>query len=88
MCIRDRYRSERTLSYTAGLPKREWFKHLVYAPGFYTGYGVKTLPGIREGLEQNALDEALKFISVVSSSLDDLSGQIESAEAALSHILQ
>ena len=82
------YRSERTLSYTAGLPKREWFKHLVYAPGFYTGYGVKTLPGIREGLEQNALDEALKFISVVSSSLDDLSGQIESAETALSHLLQ
>ena len=82
------YRSERTLSYTAGLPKREWYKHLVYAPGFYTGYGVKTLPGIREGLEQNALDEVLTFLSVVSSSLGDLSDQIESAETALSHLLQ
>ena len=52
------YRSERAFRHEAGLPRREWFKHLAYAPGFYTGYGVKTLPGIREGIEQAHWDEA------------------------------
>ena len=46
---RTLYLSERAFRYEAGLPRRDWFKHLAYAPGFYTGYGVKTLPGIREG---------------------------------------
>ena len=40
-----------------GLPRRDWFKNMIYAPGFYTGYGVKTLPGIREGLEQRNWNE-------------------------------
>jgi N-acetylated-alpha-linked acidic dipeptidase len=44
--------SERVLLDPNGLPKREWFRHLLYAPGFYTGYAVKTMPGVREGLEQ------------------------------------
>ena len=44
--------SERTLLDLNGLPKREWFRHLLYAPGFYTGYSVKTMPGVREGIEQ------------------------------------
>jgi N-acetylated-alpha-linked acidic dipeptidase len=44
--------SERTLSEESGLPKRPWFRHTIYAPGFYTGYGVKTFPGVREGIEQ------------------------------------
>jgi N-acetylated-alpha-linked acidic dipeptidase len=45
------YTTERRLSDPAGLPEREWFRHLIYAPGFYTGYGVKTMPGIREAVE-------------------------------------
>jgi N-acetylated-alpha-linked acidic dipeptidase len=45
------YTTERRLSDPAGLPEREWFRHLIYAPGFYTGYGVKTMPGIREVVE-------------------------------------
>jgi N-acetylated-alpha-linked acidic dipeptidase len=44
--------TERRLTSPEGLPRRPWFKHLIYAPGFYTGYGVKTLPGIREGIEE------------------------------------
>jgi N-acetylated-alpha-linked acidic dipeptidase len=44
--------SEQQLLDAAGLVHREWFKHLLYAPGFYTGYGVKTLPGVREAIEQ------------------------------------
>jgi len=45
------FRTERLLTDEAGLPEREWFRHLIYAPGFYTGYGVKTMPGIREAVE-------------------------------------
>ena len=47
-----RCESERPLTSPAGLPNRPWFTHLIYAPGFYTGYGVKTLPGVREAIEQ------------------------------------
>jgi N-acetylated-alpha-linked acidic dipeptidase len=45
-------RSERLLTSAQGLPNRPWFEHLIYAPGFYTGYGVKTIPGVREAIEQ------------------------------------
>ena len=41
-----------------GLPKRPWYKHLLYAPGLYTGYGVKTMPGAREAIEQKSWAEA------------------------------
>lgn len=75
------YTSERTFRYDPGLPKREWFKHLVYAPGFYTGYGVKTLPGIREGIEQKAWDEPRKFIPIVAAAIDKLASQVEQATA-------
>ena len=51
-------RAERALRDDAGLPRRPWFRHTVYAPGFYTGYGVKTLPGLREGIEQRQWQEA------------------------------
>jgi N-acetylated-alpha-linked acidic dipeptidase len=37
---------------SAGLPNRPWFQNMMYAPGFYTGYGVKTLPAVREAIEQ------------------------------------
>jgi N-acetylated-alpha-linked acidic dipeptidase len=50
--------AERTLISPDGLPGRPWFKHLIYAPGFYTGYGVKTLPGVREAIEQEKWNEA------------------------------
>ncbi len=45
-------RLEQTLIRPEGLPRRPWYKHQVYAPGFYTGYGVKTLPGVREAIEE------------------------------------
>jgi len=43
---------EQAMTDESGLPGRPWFRHTIYAPGFYTGYGVKTLPGIREAIEQ------------------------------------
>ncbi len=52
------YRVERAMTSEAGLPRRPWFRHQVYAPGYYTGYGVKTLPGVREAIEERRWDEA------------------------------
>ena len=49
-------RTERLLTDEAGLPKRPWYQHLLYAPGYYTGYGVKTMPGVREAIEQGEWD--------------------------------
>jgi N-acetylated-alpha-linked acidic dipeptidase len=61
--------SERALASTAGLPRRPWYRHAVYAPGFYTGYGVKTLPGVREAIEQKNWPEAEQQILVVGKAL-------------------
>jgi N-acetylated-alpha-linked acidic dipeptidase len=65
----------------AGLPRRPWFKHQVYAPGFYTGYGVKTLPAIREAVEQHSWTEAAEQITVVSATLERTAAQIDRATA-------
>ncbi|HKW40052.1 MAG TPA: transferrin receptor-like dimerization domain-containing protein, partial [Gemmatimonadales bacterium] len=67
--------SERALTTTAGLPRRPWYRHNVYAPGFYTGYGVKTLPGVREAIEQKHWKEAEDQITTV--------GQVLQAETAV-----
>src|SRR5262245_34657122 len=77
------YQSERTLLSEAGLPRREWFKHQIYAPGCYTGYGVKTLPGAREAIEQKNWAEAAEQVKVISRSLDAMSSQIEAAARKL-----
>jgi N-acetylated-alpha-linked acidic dipeptidase len=58
------YKAEQQLLIENGLPRREWYKHSIYAPGFYTGYGVKTLPGIREAIEQRNWNEAQQQIAV------------------------
>jgi N-acetylated-alpha-linked acidic dipeptidase len=51
-------RADQALLDDKGLPKRPWYKHLLYAPGLYTGYGVKTMPGAREAIEQKSWAEA------------------------------
>jgi N-acetylated-alpha-linked acidic dipeptidase len=56
------YKVEQQLLIETGLPRREWYKHSIYAPGSYTGYGVKTLPGIREAIEQKNWNEAQQQI--------------------------
>ncbi len=63
------YKAEQELLLANGLPRRGWYKHSIYAPGFYTGYGVKTLPGIREAIEQRKWTEAQEQISVVANAL-------------------
>src|SRR5260370_34767021 len=49
-----------------GLPRRPWFRHQIYTPGFYTGYGVKTLPAIREAIAQHRCDEASEQVTIVA----------------------
>jgi N-acetylated-alpha-linked acidic dipeptidase len=63
------YRAEQQLLSNKGLPRRDWYRHAIYAPGFYTGYGVKTLPGIREAMEQRNWKEAQEQIGVAASVL-------------------
>lgn len=74
------YTSERRLGYDEGLPNREWFRHQVYAPGFYTGYGVKTIPGVREGIEEEEWEAARFYVRVVSEALSSLTEQVRQAE--------
>jgi N-acetylated-alpha-linked acidic dipeptidase len=61
--------SERELTDPAGLPRRPWYRHMLYAPGFYTGYGVKTMPGVREAIEQKDFPEAEREIVRVAEAL-------------------
>jgi N-acetylated-alpha-linked acidic dipeptidase len=69
--------TERRLTSADGLPRRPWFKNLIYAPGFYTGYGAKTLPGIREGIEEKRYAEAEKEIERVARALSDYAAAVE-----------
>jgi N-acetylated-alpha-linked acidic dipeptidase len=70
---------EQTLTDSHGLPGREWYQHMLYAPGLYTGYGVKTLPGIREAIEERHWDEANRYIGVVSRALNAYSARLDGA---------
>jgi len=72
-------RLERALTREQGLPTRPWFKHHVYAPGLYTGYGVKTLPGVREAIEQRRWKEANEQIVIVAQVLEGYAAALESA---------
>ena len=74
---------ERTLTLKDGLPNRPWFEHQIYAPGFYTGYGVKTLPGVRESIEQRQWKLAEEQIARVGKVLENTGEAIESAASEL-----
>ena len=76
-------RVDQTFINSKGLPRRDWFKNVMYAPGYYTGYGVKTLPGIREGLEERKWNEVRVYINEVSKALDRASENINLASKIL-----
>jgi N-acetylated-alpha-linked acidic dipeptidase len=80
---RELIQSERRLTNADGLPRRPWYKHLLDAPGVYTGYEAKTVPGVREGIEQKRYAEAEQEIARVSKALEDESVLIESAAREL-----
>ncbi|QQS40274.1 MAG: M28 family peptidase [Acidobacteriota bacterium] len=75
------FRSERSLTSSSGLPGRDWFRHQIYAPGFYTGYGVKTLPGVREAIEQRDWKLAAEQIEKVAKVIESFAAEIERASS-------
>ncbi|HEY3742855.1 MAG TPA: M28 family peptidase [Bryobacteraceae bacterium] len=77
------YRSERALTLPQGLPGRDWYKHELYAPGLLTGYGAKTLPGVREASEAGKTDEANGQAKMVSKALRNYANQVEEADRLL-----
>ncbi|MBI2730831.1 MAG: M28 family peptidase [Sphingobacteriales bacterium] len=70
------YKAEQNLLLSNGLPRRSWYKHSIYAPGFYTGYGVKTLPGIREAIEQRNWKEAQDMIEQTAATITQFSNYL------------
>jgi N-acetylated-alpha-linked acidic dipeptidase len=78
--------SERRLTTPEGLLRRSWYKHMIYAPGVYSGYGVKTLPGIREAIEEKRWAEADSEILRAAAALDSESALINSAAAELEQL--
>jgi N-acetylated-alpha-linked acidic dipeptidase len=75
--------TERMLTDAAGLPRRPWFRHQIYAPGFYTGYGVKTIPGVREALEQKNWTEADEQIGRVARILQNEASLLDSMKTTI-----
>jgi N-acetylated-alpha-linked acidic dipeptidase len=75
--------SERKLTNDDGLPRRPWYKHLLYAPGIYSGYEVKTVPSVREGIEQKRYAEAEQEIARVAKALENEAALIDSAAQLL-----
>jgi N-acetylated-alpha-linked acidic dipeptidase len=71
------YQAEKALLINEGLPRRPWYKHSIYAPGFYTGYGVKTLPGVREGFEEGHYAEALQELPKLTKAIQQLTRQLK-----------
>ncbi|HUK34150.1 MAG TPA: transferrin receptor-like dimerization domain-containing protein [Vicinamibacterales bacterium] len=69
-----------------GLYRRPWYRHLVYAPGYYTGYGAKTIPGVREGVEDGRYDDADFEVTRVARALSRLTTLIDSASADLERL--
>ena len=70
---------EHALTREQGLPNRPWFKHHVYAPGYYTGYGVKTLPGVREAIEQRKWKDANEQVVILANVLEGYAKMLEGA---------
>jgi N-acetylated-alpha-linked acidic dipeptidase len=75
--------AERALTREEGLPRRPWFKHFVYAPGFYTGYDVKTLPAVREAIEEKQYSEVNGNIAKTAEAIEKLAALVREAAAAL-----
>ena len=78
-------KTERALTRDVGLPGRPWFRHQIYAPGFYTGYGVKTLPAVREAIEQRDWDVAAKQIGYVAETIQRFADEVSKAAALIAN---
>ena len=70
--------AEEVLTFASGLPRRSWYRHQIYAPGFYTGYGVKTLPGVREAIEQENWEECQSQVTILATTLQNFDAHLQS----------
>jgi len=75
--------AERTLLLNDGLPRREWYRHQMYAPGLYTGYGVKTMPGVREAVDAKRWDEANQQAKRAAQAIRAMVAQVDEATRLL-----
>ena len=75
--------AERAMTREEGLPRRPWFKHYVYAPGFYTGYDVKTLPAVREAIEEKQWSDVNREIAKTAEAIEACAAKIREAARAL-----
>ena len=75
--------SERRLTLAQGLPRRPWYKHQIYAPGWYTGYAPKTMPGVREAIEEKRYKEAEEQVLNVAKVLEAEAELIDQATAEM-----
>ena len=66
-----------------GLPGRPWYKNLVYAPGRLTGYGAKTLPGVREAIEDRRFDDANLYAGRTAKVLENYADRLDQARAVV-----
>jgi N-acetylated-alpha-linked acidic dipeptidase len=76
-------KAERAFTRPEGLPRRPWYRHQIYAPGWYTGYGVKTLPAVREAIEQGSYGEVDPAVSAAAGSIESYAAEVERATALL-----
>ncbi len=66
-----------------GLPGRDWYKHSLYAPGRFTGYGAKTLPGVREAIEERRFADADRYAGLTAAAIDRFAARIDAARAEI-----
>jgi N-acetylated-alpha-linked acidic dipeptidase len=64
-----------------GLPGRPWYRNLISAPGTLTGYGAKTLPGIREGIEQRRFDDARTYVQRTAAVIEAYANRLDEVAA-------
>jgi len=74
---------EQRLLRDKGLPFRPWYKNMIYAPGRFTGYGAKTLPGVREAVEERRFDDATAYIGLTAEALTDYAAGLDQATAVI-----
>ena len=77
--MRGSFKASGQLTDAAGLKNRQWFRHLLYAPGFYTGYAVKTVPGVRQSIEQKWYSESDGEIARAATAIDRLTALVAAA---------
>ncbi len=74
---------DQALLIPAGLPGRSWYRHSLYAPGRFTGYGAKTLPGVREAIEERRFADANAYAGLTAAAIDRLSARLDSARGII-----